>query len=110
MCLDCEARLKCSGCERVLSHNAFSISQKRYTWNGTTCCRDAGTGKLECNCKRNCNDRIGVASATKVAEAAAKVLKRCGALQYILFFFWKKVWIAGATERRLDSQDAMAGL
>jgi hypothetical protein len=110
VCLDCEARLKCSSCERVLSHNAFSINQKRYRWNGTTCCRDAGTGKLECNCKRNCNDCIGVASAVKVAEAAAKVLKRCGALQYILFFFWKKVWVACATERRLASQDAMAGL
>ena len=110
VCLDCEARLKCSSCERVLSHNAFSINQKRYRWNGTTCCRDAGTGKLECNCKRNCNDCIGVASAAKVAEAAAKVLKRCGALQYILFFFWKKVWVAGATDRRLASQDAMAGL
>ena len=110
VCLDCEARLKCSGCERVLSHNAFSISQKRYKWNGTSCCRDAVTGELECNCKRKCNECIGVASAAKVAEEAAKVLKRCGALQYILSFFWKRVWVAAATERRLTKQDAMAGL
>jgi len=68
------------------------------------------TVELECNCKRKCNECIGVASAAKVAEAAAKVLKRCGALQYILFFFWKRVWVAAATEGRLTKQDAMAGL
>ena len=110
MCLDCEARLKCSSCERVLSHNAFSISQKRYKWNGTSCCRNAETGELECNCERKCNECIGVASAARVAVAAARVLKRCGALQCIVFFYWKRVWVASATERRLASQDAMAGL
>ena len=110
VCLDCEARLKCSSCERVLSHNAFSISQKRYKWNGTSCCRNAETGELECNCERKCNECIGVASAARVAVAAARVLKRCGALQCIVFFYWKRVWVASATERRLASQDAMAGL
>ena len=45
-----------------------------------------------------------------MAVAAAKVLKRCGALQCIVFFYWKRVWVASATERRLASQDAMAGL
>ena len=42
--------------------------------------------------------------------AAARILKRCGALQYILFFFWKRVWVTAATEECLAKQDAMAGL
>ena len=42
--------------------------------------------------------------------AAARVLKRCSALQYILFFFWKRVWVTAATDECLVKQDAMAGL
>ena len=43
-------------------------------------------------------------------QAAARVLKRCGALKHIMFFFWKRVWVTAATEERLVEQDAVAGL
>ena len=90
------------------------MTQKRFKWNGTSCCRDAPsqTGEMKCNCKRKCNDCIGDADAKRTAVAAARILKRCGALQYILFFFWKRVWVTctAATNERLVKQDAMAGL
>jgi len=109
VCLDCEARLKCSCCDRYLSHRAFSVTQKRFKWNGTSCCRNA-QGELECNCQRKCNGCIGDADVKKTAMAAARIMKRCGALQCILFFFWKRVWATAATEELLSKQDAMAGL
>jgi hypothetical protein len=85
------------------------VTQKRFKWNGASCCKDAQTGEMECNCKRKCNDCIGDPDVRRTAEAAARILRRCGALQYILFFFWKSVWVTAATEVRLAKQDAMAG-